>query len=821
MRNAFSGASRAVILIALGSVAWASSASAQQAPADAAGGQVGELIITGSLIRGSAVDAALPVEVYSQYELEKRGSPSALEFAKNLTISGPTTGEAYYFGGTPPGSVNYNLRGLGSDKTLTLLNGRRVSQNASNIPFVALARTEVLKDGAAVTYGADAVGGVVNFITRDHFVGLEANAQYKAIRGSAGGDYSGSILGGIGEGDVNLLVSAEYEHRSRLSTLDRKFSKASLDPTVVGYNRAPWSTLTNLAGWLPRGALPATPSVANEFGAPTGGIISDFTDKPGVPGSCAAVGGRYDNSYTCAYNYISYYNLVETNDIYRGYAQLNAKVTDRMNAHVEVSYSQVSSPQIFGSPAQPVIRGPALATGLTYQFYVPITNPYAAAFAAANGAPAGTQGFTPLTYRSFAHGGNPFLGEGNGFGVPSKYDGQVFRVSGGLKGDLGSLGFLKDMGYDVGLTYNRSDTYSDSPDVIGYRLQQALNGFGGASCNVADLDPNRFGTQNPAAAGVGNCQYWNPFSSNFKGQPNLGKANPNYVAGAQNSEALTRWLFDPRATNTAAQDLTFDAVLNGQFDFSLPGGKVGWAGGFQARALKSTDAVASNLYNGNTPCPWPTNFTSTNGAGTAPLSGFPISPSDPSFRGCTPDSPGPFTFFGTNPPKNLEQHQDSFFGELQIPVLDNLNFQLAARHEQFTGGLKTTVYKIASKWKVWGPLSLRGSYGTNFLARRSASRRVKSITESPATPSLAATGWAHNTSLPRASSRRPQSPGTSARSGRAKASGARTNSGSSWIISISEPRTKSDRSPTSTRSRTQCSTAPVGPSPLAILPFSR
>jgi len=264
------------------------SAQAPKAPATAAtdtSTEVQEVVVTGSLIRGTPKDAALPVEVYTQVEMEKQGSPTALEFAKNLTISGPTTGEAYFFGGAPPGSVSYNLRGLGSDKTLTLLNGRRVSQNASNIPFIALARTEVLKDGAAVTYGADAVGGVVNFITRKTYVGLEVDGSYKFIKGSDG-DYTFGILGGVGSGDVNLMFSGEYEHRSRLNTLKRDFTKDSLDPTVVGYNSAPWSTLTNLAGWLPRGALPATPAVGGpvgtttdnfEFGTPTAGIQSDFT----------------------------------------------------------------------------------------------------------------------------------------------------------------------------------------------------------------------------------------------------------------------------------------------------------------------------------------------------------------------------------------------------------------------------------------------------------------------------------------------------------------------------------------------------------------
>ncbi len=170
MKIGLTGVSSIALLIGiagLASPAWSQDAT-----------QVEEIVVTGSNIRGSALDAALPVEVYSQQSLEKQGSPSALEFAKSLTISGPTTGESYYFGGPAlVGSVNYNLRGLGADKTLTLLNGRRMNQNTANIPSIALARTEILKDGAAVIYGADATGGVVNFITRDRFVGLEAQGS--------------------------------------------------------------------------------------------------------------------------------------------------------------------------------------------------------------------------------------------------------------------------------------------------------------------------------------------------------------------------------------------------------------------------------------------------------------------------------------------------------------------------------------------------------------------------------------------------------------------------------------------------------------------
>ena len=742
MKFMLRGASSAAILVGLAGAlpAFAQVQTVTQPPAEAeAEAERDRVVVTGSFIQGTPEDAALPVEVFSQEELEEQGAPTALEFAKSLTISGPTTGEAYYFSGAAlTGSVQYNLRGLGSDKTLVLLNGRRMSQNTANIPSAALARTEVLKDGAAVIYGADATGGVVNFITRDDFVGLEVGAQYKSIAGSDG-DYSFSILGGLGDDNVNFLWSAEYEHRSRLETEERDWAAGS-----YGVNPAPWSPLTNVASWLPRGTLPAAPdNTANgEFGSPTGGLIRDFTNA-----SCEAVGGVFNPNGvatgvpSCSYNYISYYNLVEENDIYRGFAQLNATINENMEFHFDASYGQVRSPQVFGSPAQPVIRGPGRSTGATYQFYAPATNPYVGAFldqavtagSISAGARAVTQGVTPLTYRAFAHGGNPFFGDGNGYGVPSKIDNQIWRISSGINGNLGDwAGMFSDVGYDFAVTYNQSISYADSPDMIGYRFQEALAGFGGPNCSVADQNPYQFGTQNStigtsaaARAAVG-CYYWNPFASSFASQPELGLANPRYVAGSENRADVARWLFDDRATETINSSLTADLVFNGRSGIQLPGGEIGWAAGGQIRQIEFREVVSSPLYNGSLQCDWPSNFTTGRTTADGPDAGtdpdvvtqnqIPLPTSDPRFTGCTPDAPGPFVFFGTNTPDYADQQQYSLFGELQIPVLDNVNLQAAVRREEFSGGLGSTVYKVSGKWDVWGPLSFRASYGTNYQA---------------------------------------------------------------------------------------------------------
>jgi iron complex outermembrane receptor protein len=177
-------------------------AHARQAKPDTAPTEVEEVVVTGSFIRGTPEDAALPVEVIGAEELQKRGSPSTVELLKALSVSSGVLGDTNQFDSRAQGSEgsgSVNLRGLGSQRTLVLLNGRRMAINpfgaagagivdTNIIPAAAIGRLEVLKDGAAATYGSDAIAGVVNFITKKNFSGLEVGADYRVIDGSDG-DY--------------------------------------------------------------------------------------------------------------------------------------------------------------------------------------------------------------------------------------------------------------------------------------------------------------------------------------------------------------------------------------------------------------------------------------------------------------------------------------------------------------------------------------------------------------------------------------------------------------------------------------------------------
>lgn len=663
-----------------------------------------EVVVTGSLIRGTPEDAALPVEVFNAADLQELGDPTPLEFVKSLSISGPTTGEAYYFSGSAnTNSVRFNLRGLGDDKTLTLFNGRRAFQNSVVYPSGAIERIEILKDGAAVTYGADATGGVVNIITKDNFDGFEVSSSYKTYKGSDQGEWKVGGVAGFNTDFANVLFAVEWDHRSELDTLERDFSSHP-----YGVNPAPSSQLTNLAAWLPRGPLPLVPSnTANgEFGTPVATPITDFT-----PASCNAVGGVYvpltasSGFNKCAYNYISYYNLVEENDVHRVYAQITSKLSEDSEFKLRALFARNYSPHQYGSPSQPVIRGPARATGATYQLYVPRVNPYVADFLARTGQTASTaSGFTPVTYRAFAHGGNNAFAADDNFSTPNSNETKYWHIDAGVSGSISPR-----VSYDVAATFNQSIAKNSQPDIMGYRLQNALNGFGGPNCDAVDMDPSRFGIQAVAAGGVdtgarpAGCMWYNPFASNFAGQPNYGLDNPSHISGQENSQELVSWLFNKREVEETEYDVTFDAVLSGDTPITLPGGELGWAVGAQWRTSKNRESVPDPLFNGETPCDWPGQN--------------PAASTDPLFTGCTLDEAGPYLFFANNPPDATRQTQQSYFAEIALPILDNLNLGLAGRYEKFEPiGLDATVYKVSAKWQVVDQFALRGSYGTNYQA---------------------------------------------------------------------------------------------------------
>ena len=216
-------------------------------------GALEEVLVTGSLIKGTATDAETNVSVYDRSALDMQNSPSLVDFTKNLSFSSGVDGDSNQFeSNATEGLANVNLRGLGPARTLVLINGQRQAAvpvrlgagrfvDINSIPGVAIERIEVLKEGAAATYGSDAVGGVVNFITRSDFQGFELQGNYASIADS-NGDYSLSAIFGTEIGDLNWVTSAGYRERSQLKQRDRDFG-TRLDGSYLPFDG--FSTIGN------------------------------------------------------------------------------------------------------------------------------------------------------------------------------------------------------------------------------------------------------------------------------------------------------------------------------------------------------------------------------------------------------------------------------------------------------------------------------------------------------------------------------------------------------------------------------------------------
>lgn len=197
--------------------------------------------ITGSSIKRIAKEGALPVEIISRKQIEDQGIVTAEQLIATLNINGNGSdnlaSNADVTSGAQRGNngaSSANLRGQGSDSTLVLLNGRRVATHGmkgsavdlNSIPMAAVERVEVLKDGASAVYGTDAIGGVINFILRKNYKGLEAQAFTDVAEASGGEIGRASLTGGWGDLDTqgwNVLATLSHSENKALRGNQRDF----------------------------------------------------------------------------------------------------------------------------------------------------------------------------------------------------------------------------------------------------------------------------------------------------------------------------------------------------------------------------------------------------------------------------------------------------------------------------------------------------------------------------------------------------------------------------------------------------------------------
>ena len=170
-----------------------------------------EIVTTGSRIKRADLESASPVTVIDQDDILATGVTDVGQLLQRLpSMSGSPIGTTTNNGGN--GSVLIDLRGLGTVRTLTLVNGRRTVDGGDyqTIPTAMIERVEILKDGASAVYGADAVAGVVNIITRKNFEGVQIDAQAADWFDAAGAQTSISLIAGKTFDSGSFMFGAEY-----------------------------------------------------------------------------------------------------------------------------------------------------------------------------------------------------------------------------------------------------------------------------------------------------------------------------------------------------------------------------------------------------------------------------------------------------------------------------------------------------------------------------------------------------------------------------------------------------------------------------------
>ncbi|WP_372916539.1 TonB-dependent receptor domain-containing protein [Sandarakinorhabdus sp.] len=681
----------ALVALACGMAA-GSAASAQTAAATTTA-EDSEIIVTGSFIRGTREDAAVPVDVYTADDLNKQGISSPLEFIKQLPAVGAALGDTNQFSTASQGfqgNGSLNLRALGPTRTLVLFNGRRTVlapgdgfADTNLIPIFALENIEILKDGAAATYGSDAIAGVANFVTRRNFNGAIFQGDFDSIAGSRG-NWTSSVLVGHTFGKVNLMAGGGWQHRSTLASFERDASR-----TPFAVNPSAWSVL----------------STPGTYGATylNGGVPATTIVRDGGTAGCVGVGGVNDTTGPnstglpiCRFSFLPWNNIIEEEDRYQGYFQADAELSDRTKLRFEFTYAQTDT-TIGQSPSFPPTQGPR-GSGSTSAFTVSPNNPGVPAFLAQNGLLPGTTerplaAVTAVLWRPFGWLGNPSEPvRGAGLG---RAENKSYRVSGGIDHE-----FTDNFRGQFFATWWGSEREAYSRDMVGSRLQNALNGLGGANCNVAANTPGRNG-----------CQWFNPFIN--AGQPvsiqNL--TNPLYVPGTENKPELINYMQQNNGTRQVEEQLVIDAIFSGETGIDLGGGPIAYAFGGQ--------------YRGNQ---WTT-------SPLLPISDLNINPcfreGDLSCVGTPTQGVGSFIFLGGSRAERVTQNVKAIFAEVKIPISERLEITGAARFEDYGGSVGSTFNPKGSvRWNPTDWLVLRGSVGTTFrgpLANQVTNNQVTSL----------------------------------------------------------------------------------------------
>lgn len=309
-------------------------------PADLAAAE--EVIITGSRVSRPGYLAPTPTTVVGAEQMGQQGITNVADLLNNVpAFRGSASPSANSFTFANSGGNFVNLRNLGANRTLVLLDGRRVVPSTATgtvdlnlIPSIALERTEIVTGGASAAYGSDAIAGVVNLLLRKNFNGLLGEARYGESKYGDGKTYTASFVAGSELIDgVHVLVAGEYERNEGVGTLrERDWARRNLATMSGPGGTTILAPGINFSVFAPGGLINGGPLRGTTFDDAGHAITYHYGNNYGVPGALQS-GGDFPLAY-----FSEAAPLRIPTKRYSGLLKLDADVTDSIKATLELNY---------------------------------------------------------------------------------------------------------------------------------------------------------------------------------------------------------------------------------------------------------------------------------------------------------------------------------------------------------------------------------------------------------------------------------------------------------------------------------------------------
>ena len=633
-----------------------------------------EIVVVGTQIQGAKINDVLPVTVLDEQAIENTGAASGDELFRAIPQAGTVAFNEQNAdtANNVRGDVgSINLRDLGTGNTLLLINGRRmnlhpgfqtellvpvVSPDTNEIAPGSVRRVEVLRDGASAIYGADAVAGVINTVLKGNMRGGFLEGDWRASDGTS--LYSYRLSGGLGfdfgGGRGNLTVYGGYFHENGMPASERAYSADDNRlPLVEGTDFEGDSSFNNRNTFGPFGQFDIQ---APSSRTPIGD--DDFFLQPGTFAGCdldfgAGICARGGTTPVSAVRY----NTVFGNSLISRKNRYNAMalLNYEMSGNVEAYFegSYYRSESRRSLDASAILS--AVPLGISRDAYY---NPFGPALRDGQPNPERLPGTT------ISDEGADLIMERYRFVDAGNRDVSVdknsYRLVAGLRGNFGAWDF------DTGFVYSEADTIDLARNRVSLTLlQQQIN------------------LTTPDA--------YNPFNGGCLDDPGEGDCTPNPQSSI---DPFRISVFRKGGTSLALADFK----VSRDDLFSLPGGDLGVAAGIEWRRETFYDDRDPRLDG---------TITFTDSV-TGEFNGSDVAGTSPS-----PDTNGQRQVYSAF----AEVFVPVISPEMDIPLVDEFNIQLAGRMERFTDIDETAaVPRIAASWTTIPGVTFRGAWSKGFRA---------------------------------------------------------------------------------------------------------